>query len=70
MAWIAFYLMGEDMELSCDESVIREMGYGIKGLFQFFIIIIRWEKDNRRVTYPIWREQYKGRIKNILYYKT
>ena len=30
LVWAAFFLMGEDMELSCDESVIKKMGDGIK----------------------------------------
>lgn len=30
LVWIAFVLMSEDMELSCDESVIRQLGSGIK----------------------------------------
>ena len=27
LAWLAFVLMGRDMELSCDERVIKELGY-------------------------------------------
>ncbi|MDD2421881.1 MAG: M56 family metallopeptidase, partial [Heliobacteriaceae bacterium] len=30
LVWLAFFLMGEDMELSCDESVIKQMGNEIK----------------------------------------
>ena len=29
-AWVAFLLMGVDMEMSCDERVLREMGDGVK----------------------------------------
>ena len=29
-AWLAFVLMGADMELSCDERVLKELGSGIK----------------------------------------
>lgn len=30
LAWLAFVLMSTDMELSCNERVIREMGCNIK----------------------------------------
>ncbi len=31
LAWVAFVLSGRDMEMSCDEAVIRKMGDGIRG---------------------------------------
>ena len=30
LVWIAFTLMNRDMEMSCDEKVLKEMGTGIK----------------------------------------
>ena len=30
LVWLSFYLMNKDMEMSCDEAVIRQMGPGIK----------------------------------------
>jgi len=30
LLWIAFFLMSDDMELSCDERVLTEMGSEIK----------------------------------------
>lgn len=30
LVWISFMLMGHDMEMSCDEHVLKEMGKGIK----------------------------------------
>ena len=30
LVWIAFYLSGKDMEMSCDEAVIRKMGSGVR----------------------------------------
>ena len=70
MAWIAFYLMGEDMELSCDESVIREMGYGIKKDYSNSLLSL---SVGKRIIggspIPFGENNIKGRIKNILYYK-
>ena len=33
LVWIAFFVSGKDMEMSCDEAVIRKLGDGIKGIF-------------------------------------
>ncbi|SMB79974.1 BlaR1 peptidase M56 [Desulfonispora thiosulfatigenes DSM 11270] len=30
LVWIAFWLSGKDMEMSCDESVINQLGHGVK----------------------------------------
>ena len=70
LVWIAYYLMGEDMELSCDESVIKEMGYGIKKDYSNSLLSL---STGRRIIggSPIafGENNTKGRIKNILNYK-
>lgn len=70
MVWLAFYLMGEDMELSCDESVIREMGYGIKKDYSNSLLAL---SVGKRIVggSPIafGENNTKGRIKNILNYR-
>lgn len=70
IAWLAFYLMAEDMELSCDESVIKELGYGIKRDYSTSLLSL---SVGRRTIggSPIafGENNTKGRIKNILNYK-
>lgn len=70
LVWIAFYLMGEDMELSCDEAVIKEMGYGIKKDYSNSLLSL---SIGKRIVggSPIafGENNTKGRIKNILNYK-
>lgn len=70
LVWFAFYLMGEDMELSCDESVIKEMGYGIKRDYSNSLLSL---SIGKRIIggSPIafGENNTKGRIKNILNYK-
>ena len=70
IVWIAYYLMGEDMELSCDESVIREMGYKIKKDYSNSLLSL---SIGKRIIggSPIafGENNTKGRIKNILNYK-
>lgn len=31
LMWLSFSLMSRDMEMSCDESVLRRLGAGVKG---------------------------------------
>lgn len=70
IVWFAFYLMGEDMELSCDESVIREMGYGIKKDYSNSLLAL---SIGKRIIggSPIafGENNTKDRIENILNYK-
>ncbi len=70
IVWLAFYLMSEDMELSCDESVIKEMSYGIKRDYSNSLLSL---SVGKRIVggSPIafGENNTKGRIKNILNYK-
>lgn len=70
LVWLAFYLMGEDMELSCDESVIKEMGYEIKKDYSNSLLSL---SVGRKIigASPIafGENNTKGRIKNVLNYR-
>lgn len=70
LVWIAFFLMSEDMELSCDESVIKQMGSGIKKEYSTSLLAL---STGRRIVggcpLAFGESNTKGRIKNILNYK-
>ncbi|QSX05690.1 hypothetical protein JYG23_13645 [Sedimentibacter sp. zth1] len=70
LAWIAFFLMGEDMELSCDESVIKQLGNGIKKEYSSSLLSL---SIGRRIVggcpLAFGDNNTKGRIKNVLNYK-
>ena len=70
LAWIAFYLMGEDMELSCDEKVVKQMGSSIKKEYSSSLLSM---STGRRILggSPIafGENNTKDRIKNVLNYK-
>lgn len=70
MVWLAFHLMVEDMEKSCDEVVIEELGYGIIKDYSYSLLALA---TGRRtiVGSPVdfGENNVKGRIKNILNYK-
>ena len=70
LVWVAFFLMSNDMELSCDEKVIKEMGNGIKKDYSNSLLSL---STGRRIIggSPIafGENNTKGRIENILNYK-
>jgi beta-lactamase regulating signal transducer with metallopeptidase domain len=70
LVWLSFFLMTEDMELSCDEKVIQELGSGIKKDYSNSLLSL---STGRRIIggSPIafGENNTKGRIKNVLNYK-
>lgn len=68
--WLAFHLMVEDMEKSCDESVIKELGYSIKKDYSYSLLALSTGK-RKVVGSPIafGENSTKSRIKNVLNYK-
>ncbi len=70
LVWVAFFLMSEDMELSCDESVIKQMGSEIKKDYSASLLSL---STGRRIIggcpLAFGENNTKGRIINILNYK-
>ena len=56
LAWLSFQLMGKDMEMSCDEQVIRKMGGGIKK--DYSMTLLSMATGNRIIgasPLPLWK---------------
>lgn len=70
LVWLAYFLMCEDMEKSCDESVIRQLGSGIKQDYSLSLLAL---SSGRRFSYrpplAFGENGTKGRIRNILHYR-
>lgn len=70
LVWVAFFLMSADMELSCDESVLKQMGSEIKKDYSFTLLSL---STGKRIIggcpLAFGEDNIKGRIKNILNYK-
>lgn len=70
LVWIAFFLCGKDMEMSCDEAVIRRLGSGVKKQYSTSLLHMA---TGRRIVSGIPLSFGEGetgsRIKNILRYK-
>ncbi len=70
LVWIAYILMGKDMELSCDESVIQQMGNSIKQDYSASLLSLSTGKRGLGASPLAFGESnIKERILNVLRYK-
>ena len=69
LVWLAFYLAGKDMEMSCDEAVLRKMGREIRA--DYSSSLLRLSAGGRLPVGPLafGGGNLQSRIKNVLYYK-
>ena len=70
LVWVAFVLMSADMELSCDERVLKELGDGIKKDYSTSLLSF---STGRRIIngspLAFGEGGVKNRIKNVLNFK-
>lgn len=70
LVWLAFSLSGHDMEMACDEAVIRKMGNCVKKEYSASLLSMA---SGRRIVKGIplafGEGDIKSRIKNVLRYK-
>ena len=67
LVWLAFYISGKDMEMSCDESVIKQLGYDLKKDYSQSLLNFTIGTRSFCITPLAFGEgDTKGRIRNIL----
>ncbi len=70
LCWLAFFLSGKDMEMSCDESVIKQIGnQGKKNYSQSLLSMATGKKIVGGTPLAFGEGNTRDRIKNILNYK-
>lgn len=71
LMWLSFALMSRDMEMSCDESVLRQLGGGGKSGYSSSLLSLSIKKDGFLAANPLafGESHVKARIKNVLNYK-
>ena len=70
LVWAAFFLSGKDMEMSCDEAVIRKIGSGVKKKYSSSLLSMATGKRIVNGIPLAFGEGDTGsRIKNVLRYK-
>lgn len=68
--WIAFFLSAKDMEMSCDESVIKQLGNDIKKDYSSSLLsLATGSRIVNGVPLAFGEGDTRGRIKNVLNYK-
>lgn len=70
LVWIAFLLMSTDMEMSCDERVLKEMGEGIKNAYSTSLLSLaagRYIVNGSPLAFG--EGNIRGRIKNVLNFR-
>jgi len=71
LIWLSFALMSKDMEMSCDESVLKKMGNDIKGSYANSLLSLSVKRSRVLIGSPLAfsESKIKSRIKNIISYK-
>ena len=69
LVWLAFHLAGRDMEMSCDEAVLRRMGRDVRA--DYSSSLLRLSAGRRLPVGPLafGDGDPQGRIKNVMNYK-
>lgn len=68
--WFAFITSGQDMEMSCDEAVIRKMGSDVKRAYASSILSLSTGKSiYNSISLSFGKGNTKKRIMNVLSYK-
>lgn len=67
LVWLAFHFMERDMEVSCDETVLKKTGYEKKKAYADTLLYLSGEQD-RKMECPIafGEKSVKSRIKNVV----
>lgn len=71
LMWLSFVLMNRDMEMSCDESVLRRMGGEAKSGYSCSLLSLSVKRTGLLTANPLafGESHVKARIKNVLSYK-
>lgn len=70
LVWVAFFLSERDMEMSCDEAVIRKFGSHIKKEYSNSLLNMSIGSSGSHGLSPAFAEGDTGsRIRNVLHYK-
>ncbi|MCM1175538.1 MAG: M56 family metallopeptidase [Blautia sp.] len=70
LVWPAFVLMENDMEMSCDEAVLKKLGADVKKEYSMSLLSLSAGEGRWGSSPPAFGEgRVKGRVRNILAYR-
>lgn len=66
LVWLAYSLFCKDMEMSCDEAVVRKLGTQIRADYSESLLMLSLQRRNiRGIPVDFGEGDIKGRIKNL-----
>lgn len=68
-AWVSYLLMAKDMELSADESVMKNYSFDIRGNYASSLLALSVKKSGLISPLAFGETGVKTRVKNVLNYK-
>lgn len=69
LMWASYFLMSKDMELSCDESVMKRSGEDIRASYSKSLLSLSVKQSGLPNPLAFGESNVKSRIKNVLHYK-
>lgn len=69
LIWFCYFLMSKDMEMSCDESVIRQSKEDIRASYSNSLLSLSVKQSGFLMPLTFGESNVKSRIKNVLNYK-
>ena len=69
LVWLSFILLSRDLELSCDEAVMKQAGGDVRAEYSSSLLRISMRNSGLPIPLAFGETGVKGRIKNILNYK-
>lgn len=69
LIWLCYFLMSKDMEMSCDESVIRQSREDIRASYSHSLLSLSAKQSGFLIPLAFGESNVKSRIKNVLNYK-
>ncbi len=65
LVWVSFVFMNNDMELSCDERALKELGGDVKKSYATALLSLASEKNMSGSPIAFSEGNVKGRVKNV-----
>jgi len=71
LIWLSYYLMSKDMEMSCDEAVLRKTSEDIRGNYSTSLLNLSAGKVNllNPIAFAFGESNVKERVTNVLNFK-
>lgn len=69
LMWLSYYFMTKDMEMSCDEEVMKLRGEGIKADYAKLLFDLSVKQSSLLSPIAFGENNTKSRIKNVINYK-